>query len=160
GVVLRAEDAALQRCVAIKVMLPEAPALPSARERFLREARAAAQLSHPNVVPVYHVGEEGGVPFLVMPLLEGESLAARLKRERRLPVAEAARIVREAALGLAAAHEKGLVHRDVKPANLWLEGQQATAKVLDFGLARRGQDPALTGSGVVGTPLYMSPEQA
>src|SRR5262249_27230438 len=141
GVVLRADDPALERSVAVKVMRPEAAALPGARERFLREARAAAQLVHPNVVPVYHVGEEADVPCLVMPLLEGESLAARLRRERRLPLAEAARIVREAALGLAAAHEKGLIHRDVKPANLWLEGRQATAMVLDFGLARRGRDP-------------------
>jgi serine/threonine protein kinase len=121
GVVYRAWDEVLQRHVAVKVMRPEVAARPEARERFLREARSAARLNHPHVIAIHHVGEEGGVPFLVMPLLEGESLAARLEREEVLPPAEVVRIGREAAEGLAAAHEKGVVHRDVKPANLWLE---------------------------------------
>jgi hypothetical protein len=161
GVVLRAEDEVLRRPVALKVMRPELAARPEARERFLREARAAAALAHEHVVPVYHVGEEGGTPFLVMPLLEGESLAARLRREGRLPVAEVLRIGREAAEGLAAAHERGLVHRDVKPGNLWLEGEPGKVKVLDFGLVWRVQEgvPLTQAGAVLGTPAYMAPEQ-
>src|SRR5262249_35883758 len=154
GLVLRGADPVLERPVAIKVMRPELAARPEVRARFLREARLAAAVNHPHVVSIHHVGEEAGAPFLVMPLLEGESLAGRLKREGRLGVAEVARVGREVAEGLQAAHEKGLVHRDVKPANLWLEGPGGTVKVLDFGLARRHEAEAnLTGPGtVLGTP--------
>jgi hypothetical protein len=160
GMVLRAEDTVLQRTVAIKVMRPEMAANPDSRERFLREARAAAALNHAHVISIHHVGEQDGVPYLVMPLLKGESLAARLKREKVLPVAEIVRIGREAAEGLSAAHERGLVHRDVKPANLWLEGAAGTVKVLDFGLVQRGGAERLTATGaVMGTPAYMAPEQ-
>jgi serine/threonine protein kinase len=161
GAVLLADDPALGRRVAVKVMHPRLAADPAHRGRFLREARAAAAIRHDHACPIYHVGEEGGAPFLVMPLLEGESLAARLARGP-LPPAEAARVGREAALGLAAAHDKGLVHRDVKPANLWLEAPAGRVLVLDFGLARAADgDSRLTASGAVfGTPAYMAPERA
>jgi hypothetical protein len=161
GVVFEAEDPALSRRLAIKAMLPGLAAGKSARERFLREARSAAAIEHDNIVPIYQVGEDRGVPFIAMPFLKGEPLDARLLREGALPPAEVLRIGREVARGLAAAHEKGLIHRDIKPANIWLEGEEGRAKVLDFGLARSGTDQQLTQTGaVIGTPAYMSPEQA
>ena len=121
GVVFQGEDLLLQRPVAIKAMLPALAATAAARQRFLREARAAANLAHDHIVPIFAVAEERGVPFLAMQLLQGETLDARLKRDGRLPVREVLRIGREVAEGLAAAHERGLIHRDIKPANLWLE---------------------------------------
>jgi hypothetical protein len=164
GVVLAAEDSRLRRRVALKMMRPEVAARPEAKARFLREARAAAALQHDHIVPIYHVGEQDGVPFMVLPLLAGESLEDRLRRESPQPAAEVARIGREAAEGLAAAHAAGLVHRDVKPGNLWLEVPTGRVKILDFGLAREvaaDGDGALTRAGaVLGTPAYMSPEQA
>jgi hypothetical protein len=162
GVVLRAEDMRLARQVALKVMQPRLAADPGARERFLREARAMAAVEHEHVAAIHEVDELRGTPFLAMPLLKGESLEKRLQRGPSLSLAEAVRIVREAAEGLAAAHAEGLIHRDVKPSNLWLEGEQAKVKVLDFGLALPLEgDAALTGSGaVLGTPAYMAPEQA
>ncbi len=163
GAIYLATDEKLGREVALKVMLPEAAAVPTARERFLREARAAAGIEHDNVVAIHHVGEESGVPFIVMPLLKGETLADRLERDGHLTAAEATRVGREAALGLAAAHARGLVHRDVKPANIWLEAGTGRVKVLDFGLARPDDSGRLhlTQSGtVMGTPAYMAPEQA
>lgn len=164
GLVYQAEDPRLQRQIALKVMQPRFAANDTLRRRFLREARAQAALQHDNVVSVFQVDEDGGVPYLAMPLLRGESLFDCLKREGRLPLAEVLRIGRETAEGLAAAHESGLVHRDIKPGNLWLEEPAGRVKILDFGLARVC-DPAdeeeITGSGVVlGTPAYMSPEQA
>ncbi|MBY0229793.1 MAG: protein kinase [Gemmataceae bacterium] len=154
GVVLRADDPGLKRTVALKVMRPEFAAHAQAHEMFLAEARKLAQVRHPHVVEVYHVGEDGGRPYFAMPLLEGESLAARLKRGK-LPWSEARRIAREVALALAAVHGKGMIHRDVKPANIWLEGKEAKAVLLDFGVAKEG-----AGRGtVLGTPGYMSPEQ-
>jgi formylglycine-generating enzyme required for sulfatase activity len=163
GVVYEAEDTQLLRRVALKVMHPETARHGDGKARFLREARAAAALTHDHIVPIHDVGEQGGAPFLVMALLRGETLEARLKRTRRpLPLAEALRIGREVAEGLAAAHEAGLVHRDVKPANVWLEAPAARVKLLDFGLARLSEGDAVkTRSGaVLGTPAYMSPEQA
>ena len=178
GAVYEAEDALLGRRVALKVMLPEvAAADPRARDRFLREAQAQARVEHDHVVPVFEVGEAGGVPFLTMPLLRGGTLSAALVANPRPPLRAALRIVRQIAEGLAAAHAAGLVHRDVKPGNVWLEAPAMRVKVLDFGLARGvGPDPgdapfaaadtapgsdALTAAGVVvGTPYYMSPEQA
>ncbi len=170
GVVFRAEDERLRRAVALKAIRPELAAVPAVRERFLREARAAAALAHDHVVPVYEAGEDGGTLYLAMPLLPGESLEDCLKREGRLCVPEVLRVGRELAEGLAAAHAAGLVHRDVKPANVWLEGlppgpdgaPRRRARLLDFGLARTGgADARLTQTGaVVGTPGYLSPEQA
>ena len=162
GVVFLAEDPGLQRLVALKAMLPSMASSPGAKERFFREARAAAALKHSHIVSIFQVGEDRGAPFLAMEYLEGEALDDRLKRETTLPVPEILRIGREIAEGLEAAHEKGLIHRDIKPANLWLEGKKGHVKILDFGLARAmGDTTHLTQSGaIIGTPAYMAPEQA
>jgi serine/threonine protein kinase len=164
GAVFLAEDAIAHRQVALKFMKGD---VEDARERFLREARAAAALEDDHVVRIYHVDEIDGVPYLVMPFLQGESLEARLRRSggRPLPLAEVLQIGREAAAGLAAAHARGLIHRDIKPANLWLERKGEAdgfrTLVLDFGLARpvSGTQKTQTGA-VAGTPGYMAPEQA
>ena len=115
------------------------PAWPPTRRpsSVLAEARAAAAIKHDHIVTIYQVGKDGDAPFLAMEFLEGESLDDRLKREGRLPVHEIWRIGREMADGLAAAHKRGLIHRDVKPGNVWLEGEGGRVKILDFGLARR-----------------------
>jgi serine/threonine protein kinase len=166
GVVLRAEDPRLHRQVALKAMLPRAAAdHPAAAQRFVREARAQAAVEHDHVIPIYQVDEANGTPFIAMPLLKGRTLADALAALGPLPPAAVARIGREAAEGLAAAHARGLIHRDIKPTNLWLEAPKARVKLLDFGLARAdadgADDPTITGEGaVVGTPAYMSPEQA
>jgi eukaryotic-like serine/threonine-protein kinase len=182
GVVFHAEDLQLRRSVALKALQPTLALSEAARTRFLREAQAAAALDHDNIVHIYQVGEDRGTPFLAMQFLRGESLSDRLKRERPLPLAETLRIGREVAEGLAAAHEQGLIHRDIKPGNIWLEKKEEggkrspsdssfnlspssfkRAKILDFGLARPiGDSPShLTHHGViVGTPGYMAPEQA
>lgn len=164
GVVFEAEDPHLRRRVALKAMKPELYAGPLARQRFLREARAVAALEHDHIVTIYQVGEDAGVPYFAMQLLKGESLASRLQRVGKLPVDESLRLGREMAVGVAAAHACGLIHRDIKPGNIWLEaGRGPTrAKLLDFGLARAdGGDVSLTHSAaVLGTPSYMAPEQA
>ena len=161
GVVFHAEDVHLKRGAALKVMKPDYGTSDEARQRFLREARAAAAIEHDHIVTIYQVGEDRGLPYLAMQLLQGESLAQRLRRERQLPVEEVMRIGREIAEGLAAAHEREVVHRDIKPANIWLEGERGRVKILDFGLARAADDSVLTRTGtVMGTPEYMSPEQA
>jgi tRNA A-37 threonylcarbamoyl transferase component Bud32 len=182
GIVFEAEDPALKRRVALKVMRPALAADARHRQRFLREARAAAALRHDNIIEIYQVGDDNGVPYLAMPLLTGESLHDRLRRDPVLPPDEILRIGREVAEGLAAAHAVGLIHRDIKPANIWLEVRSdrnhadlgpgpdhmnavttnSRVKLLDFGLARAAEDDdGLTLSGaVVGTPGYMAPEQA
>jgi serine/threonine protein kinase len=162
GAVYLAVDTRLDRKLALKVMLPEFAADREAKERFLREARAAAKLHHDNVVTVYEADERGGVPYIAMLFLQGVPLDAYLKTKGAPALAHVIRIGRETALGLAAAHALGLVHRDIKPANLWLEAPNGRVKILDFGLAKPiGTDTELTKSGaVVGTPAYMSPEQA
>jgi eukaryotic-like serine/threonine-protein kinase len=175
GVVFKAEDPGLVRVVALKAMLPSVAAKASARERFLREARAAASLKHDHVVGIFQVGEDRGIPYLAMEFLDGESLEDCLNREGRLAVGEVLRIGREIADGLTAAHEYGLIHRDIKPANVWMEKRparkhgnsgvpaksSARVRILDFGLARGIDDPSITQSGaLVGTPAYMSMEQA
>ena len=165
GLVFRAEDPNLRRLVALKVMLPQFTADSMARARFLREARAAAAVEHDHIVPIFQVGEDRGVPYLAMPLLKGESLAARLKATGPLPLFHAVRIAREVAEGLEAAHAVGLIHRDVKPSNIWLEGDLRRVRILDFGLAQvvgpaKTESSRLLDQDVVGTPAYMSPEQA
>ncbi len=162
GVVFRAQDGQLHREIALKTMRPELAVTPANLARFLREARATAALQHDHIVTIYHVGEERGVPFLVMPLLRGKTLEDRLGEVPRLPLAEIVRIGREAAEGLAAAHGHGLVHRDVKPRNMWLEAPTGRVKLLDFGLVRSdGDELGVTRTGMIlGTPAYMSPEQA
>jgi hypothetical protein len=162
GEVYLAIDARLNRRLALKVMLPQFAADPAARGRFLREARAAATVTHDHVVTVYEAGELRGAPYIAMQLLRGCPLDEYLRRKGGLTVPQILRVAREAAAGLAAAHAAGLVHRDVKPANLWLEAPHGRVKVLDFGLARPvDADVELTKSGaVIGTPAYMSLEQA
>jgi serine/threonine-protein kinase len=156
-----ATDLKHNRRVAIKVMRPEVShALGSAR--FLREIEVAAQLRHPNILPLFDSGEAGGQLYFVMPLVEGESLRARLAREHQLPVDEALRIAGEIADALQYAHERGVIHRDIKPENILLESGHAMLS--DFGIARvvsGSGEHRLTETGlVVGTPAYMSPEQA
>lgn len=162
GIVFEAQDAHLKRSVALKVMKPSLASHADFHRRFLREAQLAAAIDHEHVVTVYQVGEDRGVPFLAMKLLQGESLEDRLCRASRLPVPEVLRIGREVAEGLAAAHSRGLVHRDIKPANIWLEEGRDRVKIVDFGLARgSGADAHFTQAGaVIGTPSYMAPEQA
>src|SRR5262249_4714197 len=122
GVVFKAEDPQLLRLVALKAMLPSLAASATARQRFLREAQAAAGIQHDNIVPIFDVGEDNGVPYLAMPFLRGESLESRLRKaEGPLPAAEVLRIGLQIAEGLAAIHELGLIHRDIKPGNIWLE---------------------------------------
>ncbi|QJW96059.1 beta-jelly-roll-type glycoside hydrolase [Frigoriglobus tundricola] len=170
GAVYEAIDTALGRTVALKLMLPALAAAPTGRERFLREARAAAAVRHENVVNVYHVGEDEGTPFLTMELLRGDHLGHLIGGG--LPVADVVRIGRDVARGLAAAHAIGVVHRDVKPANIWIEAPTGRVRLLDFGLARIGGEASiavrsgpsaetgLTQAGeLVGTPTYMSREQ-
>jgi len=164
GVIYEAEDTSLHRRVALKVIRPEI-AGGTTRERFLREARAAAKFDHPHVVPVHQAGEENGILYLAMPLLEGETLDALLDRQGALSLEEVVRIGRELVTGLAAAHGAGLLHRDLKPGNIWLQrhpDHSGTVRILDFGLAqfREQNEPQLTRpGGMVGTPGYMSPEQ-
>ena len=162
GVVFHARDTTLDRDVALKVIRPDAAVRPETATRFLREAKAMAALRHDHVVEVYQADEVDGIPFVAMPLLAGETLSGRLDRERPLPAAEVLSLGRQLAAGLAAVHAKGLVHRDLKPSNVWLDADTGRAKLLDFGLARdAGEGDAVTTPGtVLGTPAYMSPEQA
>jgi tRNA A-37 threonylcarbamoyl transferase component Bud32 len=175
GVVLRAFDPCLTREVAIKVIDPELAKQKLARDRFCREAKAAAAVSHPNIVAVHQVDEDEAseLPYLVMQLVRGESLDRRLRRVGKLTPAEVARLGMEAAAGLTAAHAEGLTHRDIKPGNILLEdppadpggdpgpGRFGRVKLTDFGLARAADDGKLTRTGyVAGSPLYMAPEQA
>jgi serine/threonine-protein kinase len=161
GVVLKARDPALERVVAIKVLPPWLAANDTARQRFVREGRAAAAVCHDHVVAVHGVAEADGVSFIIMQLVAGESLQARLDQAGPLAVSEAVRVGQEVALALAAAHSHGLIHRDVKPANILLEDGSDRVKLTDFGLARLVDDVGLTQNGVVaGTPEYMAPEQA
>jgi hypothetical protein len=158
GAVYLAKDAQLERLVALKV--PHfSPDDPTALERFHREAKVAATLTHPNLCPVYDVGEVGGVHYLTMPFIEGRPLSALVRLD--MPEAEAADLVRRLALALEEAHQKGIIHRDLKPGNVMLN-ERGDPVVMDFGLARRANpgDVRLTQSGaVVGTPAYMPPEQ-
>ncbi|MBI3982807.1 MAG: protein kinase [Gemmatimonadetes bacterium] len=164
GVVFSARDLKLKRRVAIKVLPPELAYREEIRTRFVREAETAARLSHPHIVPIHAVGEADGLVYFVMGYVDGESLAARLRRRERLPPEEVRRITKETADALGMAHAMGVIHRDVKPDNILLEGTRRRVVVTDFGIAKalsEGGAGTLTGTGVViGTPTYMSPEQA
>jgi len=169
GRVFVAREHALERTVVIKVLLPVLAAGLRA-ERFAREVRVAAALQHPNIVPLFRAGEAAGLPYYIMPYVQGESLRARLTRDGRLPLANALSVLRDVARALAFAHEQGVVHRDVKPENVLLAGDAAV--MTDFGIAkaissatetaeREPNDTTLSAVGaVVGTPAYMAPEQA
>ena len=162
ALVFHAEDVALRRAVALKVMRPDLDQDQEGWERFLREARLMASIKHEHLVTVFQVGQEGRLPYLAMELLQGESLHERLERSEKIRISDVLRIGGEIASGLAVIHRHGLIHRDVKPANIWLESPAGRVKILDFGLARVVADDArLTQSGmIVGTPSFMSPEQA
>jgi formylglycine-generating enzyme required for sulfatase activity/serine/threonine protein kinase len=160
GVVLRARDAKLNRVVAIKVMAPELASNPTARKRFVREAQAAAAVVHQHVVTI-HAVDEDRLPYLVMEYIAGQSLQEKIDREGHLKLVEILRIGQQIAAGLAAAHAHGLIHRDVKPANILLENGVERVRITDFGLARAVDDVSMSRTGdVAGTPQYMSPEQA
>jgi hypothetical protein len=161
GAVYLARDLTLEREVAIKVVTPAAER-PGMYDRFRREAKTAARLSHPNIVPLHAFGEVDGMPYFVMGYVRGESLADRMRREGRLPEEESRRILAEVAEALDHAHRQGVVHRDVKPDNVLLEDASGRALLTDFGIARTmNQSEMLTQHGsVVGTPHYMSPEQS
>ena len=158
--VYRAFDTVLERQVAIKLMHREIASDSDQLERFRREARAVAQLNHPHVVGVIDVGEDGSTPFIVLEYVEGETLKDRIRRAGRLPVTEAVAYAIEIARALNAAHARQIVHRDVKPQNVLIDGE-GTARVTDFGIARSLEEEGLTADGrVLGTTDYVSPEQA
>jgi serine/threonine-protein kinase len=164
GVVYRARDERLQRRVAIKVLPPELAFQDDIRARFMREAQTAARLAHPHIVPIHDVGEHDGLTYFVMGYVDGESLGARIKRRGQLPSEDTRRIMRETADALSAAHAMSVIHRDIKPDNILLDGTRARVMVTDFGIAKAlssGSGATLTSAGVaIGTPSYMSPEQA
>jgi serine/threonine protein kinase len=161
GVVLKGLDRSLDRIIAIKVLAPHLASSGAARQRFAREAKAAAAVLHPNVIAIHGVSNNASLPYLVMPYIRGESLQRRLDQEGPLGIVDVLRIGVQVASGLAAAHSQGLVHRDIKPANILLEDGVERVTITDFGLARAVDDASMTRSGVIaGTPQYMSPEQA
>lgn len=161
GIVFKAFDEKLHRHVAIKVLSPQMAATSPPRKRFSREAKAAAKIKHENIVQVYGVDEQP-LPYLVMEYVEGQTLGQKLDGSGPLETSEVLHIARQIASGLAAAHEKGLIHRDIKPGNILIEqGADQKIKITDFGLARAVDDATMTRSGMIaGTPMYMAPEQA
>jgi serine/threonine protein kinase len=161
GVVLKGYQRELARFVAVKVMAPHLASSGAARQRFVREARAAAAIVHPHVMPIHSVCTTARLPYLVMPFVACESLQQRIDRQGPLEIIEILRIGLQASHGLAASHAQGLVHRDIKPANILLEKSVDRVMLTDFGLARAVDDASLTRTGIVtGTPQYMSPEQS
>ena len=162
--VFQVRDLWLKRDLALKAIRPDLGVSETILARFRREAEAVAALRHPNIVPIYDIGEAEGILYILMPLIKGESLKSLLTRDGRRPINEARRIMLEAASALGAAHEAGLIHRDIKPENIMLEGKARRVLVMDFGIAKvmdAAGDSTLTSTGtIVGTPHYMSPEQA
>jgi hypothetical protein len=161
GAVYLAHELALDRDVAIKVLPPEQAGAAELRERFRREARTAARLSHPNIVPLHTFGEVDGLVYFVMGYVAGESLASRLRRNGPLPSDEVRTLLAEVADALAYAHRHGVVHRDIKPDNILIDAESGSPHLTDFGIAKAGfSDGRLTAAGqLMGTPAYMSPEQ-
>ncbi len=157
-------DRKLSRRIAVKVLRPDLTASRASKQRFIREAETVARLNHPHILQIFFVGEGQGLVWFGMPLIEGETLEARLRREHRLSQQEAARIGAEIADALAEAHAAGLVHRDIKPLNIMLQGNRGRVLVADFGIAKAAAgsgEEKLTGTGIaIGSPQYMSPEQA
>lgn len=161
GIVLKGFQRELNRYVAVKVIAPHLALSAAARKRFSREAQATAAVVHPHVMAIHAVAASAKLPYLVMPFVACESLQQRLDRQGPLDIRDVLRIGMQAAHGLAAAHAQGLVHRDVKPANILLETSVDRVMLTDFGLARAVDDASLTRTGIIaGTPQYMSPEQA
>ncbi len=166
GIVYRARDKRLKRFVAIKLLPPELSFRRDVRSRFLREAETAAQLSHPNIVPIYSVDEVGNLVFFVMACIDGDNLATQLKKRGPLPIDDVRRWLTEVGDALAYAHSRGVIHRDIKPDNILIDDIDGRALVTDFGIARAvtedgGDTARLTATGMaIGTPAYMSPEQA
>ena len=162
GTVFLGRDETLDRLVAIKVISPDVGTSAELRQRFLQEARTVARLRHPNIVPVYAAGEAGGLLYFVMEYVPGESLREHMTARKTLSADEAVPILSDLALALDYAHAAGIVHRDVKPENVLLDGETGRAMLMDFGVARAlASDGRLTGTGfVLGSPRYMSPEQA
>ncbi|MEO6446354.1 MAG: serine/threonine-protein kinase [Gemmatimonadaceae bacterium] len=163
GIVYLARDRRLKRQVAVKLLPPELAFRGEIRTRFLREAETAAQLSHPNIVPIYAVDEREGLVFFVMAYVEGDNLAVQLHKRGALPFDEVRRVLLETARALAFAHERGVVHRDIKPDNILINSEDGRVMVTDFGIARAisDSDARLTATGIaIGTPAYMSPEQS
>jgi len=159
AVVFKANEVGLRRVVALKVLPPELGLTARAVERFKREARMVAEIDHPNIIPVYRVGQFGGILFIVMKFIEGKSLDALLQDQGALPVPVTLYVLRAAARALAYAHACGIVHRDVKGANILVDSD-GRVMVSDFGVALRSSDVTLTADGtVIGTPAFMSPEQ-
>ncbi|MSR07618.1 MAG: serine/threonine protein kinase [Gemmatimonadetes bacterium] len=159
GIVFLARDVALDRPVAIKLLPPALAQQPDLRERFLREARTAARLSHPNIVPIHLVEARDDLVYFVMAFVDGETLGQRVRRGGALGTAQATRVIQEVAWALAYAHGRGVVHRDVKPDNILLDKDSGRAMVTDFGIARLAEASPLTGAGeLMGTTHYMSPE--
>jgi serine/threonine-protein kinase len=160
GIVYLARDVQLDRDVAIKVLPSHLASLTTARERFVHEARTAARLSHPHIVPIHRVGAANGFVFFVMSYIEGETLGDQLRAQGPLPPADAARILCEVAWALAYAHGRGIVHRDIKPDNILIEAGTGRAMVTDFGIAHGGGETGLADLGkIMGTAHFMSPEQ-
>src|SRR5436853_3124310 len=168
AITYRARDTVLNTVVALKVIDRKVAKMPGVRSRFLREARAAAQIRHPNVARVSHYGEQDGECFYVMELVEGETLEARIRRDGPMPLTQALEVIEQTARALAAAEVCGVVHRDIKPSNIMLEsdpgGCAAIVKVIDYGIAKvlspeAGRGVEQTRAGFIGTPAFASPEQ-